>query len=71
MFYPQPPINDLSEILAYLDPGSGSFLVQMLIAAFIGGGIMLRAFWSRLFGKKNMSEDEPAGHNNDDEKKKP
>lgn len=69
MFYPQPPSNELAEILAYLDPGSGSFLVQMLIAAFIGGGIMLRAFWSRLFDKKNTSEDEPAEHSNDDEKK--
>lgn len=39
----------------YLDPGSGSFLIQLLIAALLGAGIALRASWGKiktLFGKK-------------------
>lgn len=33
---------------AYVDPGSGSFLLQMLIAAVLGGLITLRGYWSRI-----------------------
>lgn len=45
----------------YLDPGSGSFLFQLLIAALIGAGIALRAYWGKikgLFGKKSQAADE-------------
>ncbi len=46
----------------YLDPGSGSFLIQLLIAALLGVGIALRASWGKikvLFGKKaNTDEDD-------------
>lgn len=43
--------------LAYLDPGSGSFLIQILIAALLGIGVAIRASWSRikkLFGKDKV-----------------
>jgi len=43
-------------ILVYLDPGSGSFLIQLLIAAVAGASIAIGANWSRakrLLGKKN------------------
>ena len=36
--------------LPYLDPGSGSFLVQLLIATILGLGIALRASWSKIRG---------------------
>lgn len=36
--------------LPYLDPGSGSFLIQLLIAALLGLGIALRASWSKIKG---------------------
>ncbi len=55
----------------YLDPGSGSFLLQILIATIAGAGIFIvtywrkvKAFFMRLFGKKtnvadpNKSKDE-------------
>jgi hypothetical protein len=51
-------------ILIYLDPGSGSFLIQLLIAAIAGLGIAVGANWSklkRLIGKnkkKIETEDE-------------
>ncbi len=40
----------------YLDPGSGSILLQILLAAVLGIGLAVRASWSKikgLFGKKN------------------
>jgi hypothetical protein len=45
--------------LAYLDPGSGSFLIQILLAALLGIGVAVRASWSRikkLFGKGQTDE---------------
>lgn len=33
---------------AYLDPGSGSMLVQMVVAAVAGALLSLRLFWGRL-----------------------
>ena len=47
--------------LSYLDPGSGSFLIQMLIAALLGIGVALRASWSKIkgrFGVKPKTDDE-------------
>jgi len=40
--------------LFYLDPGSGSFILQMLIAGVLGAGLGITIFWNRiksLFGK--------------------
>ena len=49
--------------LFYLDPGSGSYLLQLLIAGAMGGLLMLRIYWSkvkafflRLFGR-SVEED--------------
>ena len=45
----------------YLDPGSGSFLIQLLIAAILGVGIALRASWGKikgLFGGKPKSDED-------------
>ena len=43
----------------YLDPGSGSYLIQLLIATLLGGAFMLRTYWTkissfirRIFGKE-------------------
>ncbi len=35
---------------AYLDPGSGSYLLQLLIAGVLGGFFALRMFWNRIKG---------------------
>jgi hypothetical protein len=34
--------------MAYLDPGSGSYFIQILIATFLGGLFALRASWGRI-----------------------
>jgi len=37
-------------ILPYLDPGSGSFLIQILIAAVLGGILSARLWFGRILG---------------------
>ena len=46
-------------ILLYLDPGSGSMLIQLIIAAVAGAGIAVVVGWKRikgLFAKKEKIE---------------
>jgi hypothetical protein len=51
--------------LAYLDPGSGSFLLQLLLAGVLGGLFVLRTQWSRVKGffrrvfSRGQKPDEP------------
>ncbi len=57
-------------ILIYLDPGSGSFLIQLLIAAIAGLSIAIGANWSkikRLLGKKK----EKTKTDDDDDEEQP
>jgi hypothetical protein len=47
--------------LPYLDPGSGSFIIQIAIAALLGLGVAIRASWSsikKFLGMKPKAEDE-------------
>lgn len=48
--------------LPYLDPGSGSFLIQLLIAALLGLGVAVRASWGKIKGwfgaKPDKADDE-------------
>ncbi len=42
-------------IFAYLDPGSGSLILQVIIGGVLGFGVILKTQWSRiirLFSKK-------------------
>ena len=45
----------------YLDPGSGSMLLQLLLAAVLGLGVVLRTQWSKiksLFKGKDVAEED-------------
>jgi hypothetical protein len=60
--------------MAYLDPGSGSFLIQILIALFLGSAFAIRTFWGRikrfflkLLGREVIEEDEEDGDIEDNE----
>jgi len=47
--------------LMYLDPGSGSFLIQIAIAALLGLAVAIRASWSTIkkwFGIKSKPEED-------------
>jgi len=43
----------------YLDPGSGSFIIQLVIAAALGVGVAARMYWTKIkglfTGKKSQS----------------
>lgn len=46
-------------ILIYLDPGSGSFLIQLLIAGLAGAGLAIAISWGRIkrfFNKKKNKQ---------------
>lgn len=34
--------------LAYLDPGTGSYVFQMVVAALVSVGFVVRTYWHRL-----------------------
>ena len=33
---------------AYLDPGSGSLILQLILAALLGGLFILRSYWKKI-----------------------
>jgi len=35
-------------LLAYLDPGSGSFILQLILAALLGGAFVLKSYWKKI-----------------------
>lgn len=54
-------LSGFGDKLAYLDPGSGSFILQLLIATLLGVGIALRASWGKikgLFGIKSEADED-------------
>lgn len=56
----------------YLDPGSGSMLIQLAIAAVLGAGVLLRVFWKNIkaffTGKKveEVAPEDPTAFLHDD-----
>jgi hypothetical protein len=36
------------QVHAYLDPGSGSYLIQIIIASLVGAGFFFKSFWYRI-----------------------
>lgn len=45
-------LHPISGILAkpalYLDPGSGSFILQVLLASLLGAGFAIKMYWKRI-----------------------
>ena len=45
---------------AYLDPGSGSMLLQILLGGFAAAGVIVKLYWHRLttlFRRKDVEHD--------------
>ena len=38
----------ISDAYAYLDPGSGSIIIQMLVGTLVVVGIALKLYWQKL-----------------------
>ena len=50
---------------AYLDPGSGSYLIQLLIAGALGAVLVIRMQWGRIknmFRRKDEKPRDPDEH---------
>jgi len=52
--------GQFTDVLAYIDLGAGSLIIQILVATLIGGlaiiktpWLRVKSFFVRLFGKKN------------------
>ncbi len=42
------PILAAYSIHAYIDPGTGSLIIQVLIASFVGGLFLIKVFWRKI-----------------------
>lgn len=38
----------VSDAFAYIDPGSGSLVIQLIIGALVGVGITIKLYWYKL-----------------------
>lgn len=38
----------ISDAYAYIDPGSGSIIIQGIIGALVGVGITIRVYWAKI-----------------------
>lgn len=38
-------------VYAYLDPGTGSYLMQVIIGVILGGGVALKLGWKRIMDR--------------------
>ena len=47
---------------AYLDPGSGSMVMQLLLAGFAGVAVGLKTFWRKLWSRFRRAKPEPPAH---------
>ena len=46
-------------LVAYLDPGTGSMLVQLLVGGVAAAGVMARLYWDRLLRLLRIRKDKP------------
>ena len=37
-------------VLAYLDPGTGSIILQSLVAGFFGALVVIKIYWAKITG---------------------
>lgn len=45
------------EALAYLDPGTGSLIIQSVTAAVVAAGFAIRLYWGRIVGVFKRTSD--------------
>lgn len=55
----------MRDILLYLDPGSGSYLVQAIIAAVLAGLFYIKNFWRKIrsFFSRDKKDQEKENEN--------
>jgi hypothetical protein len=53
--------------LLYLDPSSGSILLQLILASLLGIGVAVRIFWRKIRGVFNKSSQSTESDELDDQ----
>jgi hypothetical protein len=53
----------------YLDPGSGSFILQILIATLVGSLFLIKVYWKKLTGLFKKTPTNEQGANQEPENK--
>lgn len=48
-------------ILSYLDPGTGSIIIQSIVAGLLGIAVAIKLFWQRIVGFFRFRKSGPAG----------
>ena len=46
----------VSDAYAYIDPGSGSIIIQIIVGALVGVGVTIKLYWHR-FKEKILRHD--------------
>ncbi len=46
--------------MMYLDPSSGSFLLQLLAAALLGGGFAIKMYWKKIKALFTGKKEDPS-----------
>ena len=46
-------------VIAYLDPGTGSMLAQLLVGGLAAAGVALKLYWHRVLSFLRIRRDEP------------
>jgi len=49
----------IASAFAYVDPGTGSLIIQVVIAALVAGAAFIGAFWRKLFRRRRDPDDDP------------
>lgn len=57
----------LAKAHAYLDPGSGSLILQMLLAGLLGAGVVIRVFWKKIKALFGHADDANVVESEDEE----
>jgi hypothetical protein len=52
---------------AYLDPGSGSFLIQIVIAGLVGAAFIIKTYWKKIKGLFKHETPDPDADQSDDD----
>ena len=48
----------IGSAFAYIDPGTGSLIIQVVIAVLVGGAAFIGAFWRKLFRRRRDQDDD-------------
>jgi hypothetical protein len=59
MYLPDFLPSMLSNVHGYLDPGSGSMILQVILAAFLVFAVLIRTQWSKIKALFRRKDDAP------------